>query len=79
MKTVQILYKEHLQQVEVIQRNKMTWMLLDPLHIQVTFYGHLDENSAIVERDLAKTGAHAIRRTYDKKNNKTTTIYKRAV
>lgn len=69
--------KKEAQQLEIIQKNRMTWALIDDEHIQVTFYGMSDEACAKVEADMFKAGAYAVRRRYDKKLKQTVTIYKR--
>lgn len=66
-------------QLKIIEHNKMTWRQVTSELIEVCFNGTLDENCVKVERDLFKAGAYAVKRRYDKKLNKTFTIYKRAV
>ena len=65
------------KQIEIIEMNKMTWQLVDTATIEVTYNGTLDEYYTKVECDLANVDAYAIKYRYDKKANKTTTLYKR--
>lgn len=62
--------------LDVLNLNKLDWQPIDKDHIKVLFSGHFDDNYAQLESDLERAGLHAVRRTYDKKINKTTTIYK---
>lgn len=55
----------------------ISWEPVDEDHIRIVFHGHFDDNYAQTERELNSAGLYAVRRTYDKKTRKTTTIYKR--
>ena len=63
--------------MKILNFNKLSWVDLDPDHIEVTFAGHFDENHAQLERDLNQAGLRAVRRKYDKHKNRTYTIYKK--
>lgn len=63
--------------MDILDKHKLTWEGVDAEHVKVTFHGHFDDNYAQLERELNQAGLHAVKRTYDKKNNKTITVYKR--
>ena len=72
------MLKIYKPQANIIETHKMTWEALDANHIQVCFNGTLDERCILVEDELAKAGLFAIKRSYNKKLNKTFTTYKKA-
>jgi hypothetical protein len=61
----------------LLPKQGMTWEVVDAEHIKVCFYGEFDENWGKVESNLEAQGMKATKRTYDKKNNVTCTIYLR--
>ena len=61
----------------ILNKVKMSWKVVDSDHVEVIFYGRFDENYAGAERELNDAGLYAVRRTYNKKDHRTTTIYKR--
>ncbi len=62
---------------KALESNKLQWKPLTPECIEIVFIGHFDDNYAQLEQDLNRLGLLAIKRSYDKKNNRTITIYKR--
>lgn len=62
---------------KVLDINKLDWKQVDLNHIEITIAGHFDDNYAQLERDLNAIGLCAIKRSYNKKQNKTSTVYKR--
>lgn len=62
---------------EALKLHKLDWKPIDKYFIEVVFIGHFDDNYAHMEHELNTLGLLAIRRRYDKKANKTITLYKR--
>lgn len=61
----------------ILDLHKVRYETQDKNHIKVTYLGAYDENWNYLENELNNAGMYAVKRTYDKKNNKTVTIYKR--
>lgn len=57
--------------------NRVSWRQADLNHIEIDIAGHFDENHAQLERDLNAIGLCAVKRSYNKKQNRTSTTYKR--
>ncbi len=63
--------------MKILNMHKFNYKQIDENHYSVTYVGHFDDNYSHVDNELNKSGLVAIRRTYDKKNNRTNTIYKK--
>jgi hypothetical protein len=57
----------------------MNWQEIENNQVKVCYVGPFDEYYAKMDARLFKLSLFATRRTYDKKNNKTITIYKRGL
>ena len=60
---------------DMLNKKKLNWKQLNAKYIEVYAKGCYDEFSTIVERDLFKLGFKAIKRSYNKMDNQTSTIY----
>lgn len=61
----------------VLSLNKLNWNQIDIDHIEIVVAGYVDDNYAQLEKDLNLLGLCAVKRSYNKKQNRTSTIYKR--
>ena len=54
----------------------LNWEITDQNHIMICFLGPEDEYQNHIEKQLKQAGLFATKRTYNKKSNKTYTLYK---
>lgn len=62
---------------KVLNLHKLEWKTLATDLYEVSYIGHFDDNFAHLDKELSRAGLEAIKRSYDKKLNRTQTTYKK--
>lgn len=66
-----------MEATQLLTNNKVYWEIMGDNHIKTNYVGPYTEYHSNMEQQLFNLGLVAIRRTYDKKNNRISTIYKK--